>query len=277
MRKAEFYRQVEKSFDKKGNKYLSIYRAQQYRWEETADPETGDEAYFFTEEEAEEYLDIINMNVGFYPIIDKIDFEYADFNNEIEFGFEGEIADFLPSKLDWETVHRGDLFEGEDITGAIIVRWSYEKYVGYCRNLQDIGIAGEYPFHEFVTEKDLITGNEESTFRSNYSILLTKEEVDSADNIKEAVEEELQRGHWKWNYFRNNPNCYHIAERLDELFGVSIEEKILNDFNERFFTELDCYSDIGIYLNDEASESIEQWERDDFYSFWENEMETLKN
>lgn len=223
MRKAEFYRQVEKSFDKKGNKYLSIYRAQQYRWEETADPETGDEAYFFTEEEAKEYLDIINMNVGFYPIIDKIDFEYADFNNEIEFGFEGEIADFLPSRLDWETVHRGDLFEGEDITGAIIVRWSYEKYVGYCRNLQDIGIAGEYPFHEFVTEKDLITGNEESTFRSNYSVLLTKDEVDSADNIKEAVEEELQKGHWKWNYFRNNPNSYHIVERLDDLFGKDFE------------------------------------------------------
>ena len=277
MRKAEFKNRVEKTTDKHGDLILSVYKALQYRWEETADPETGDEAYLFTEEEAEEYLDIINMNVGFYPIIDKIDFEYADFNNEIEFGFEGEIADFLPSRLDWETVHRGDLFEGEDITGAIIVRWSYEKYVGYCRNLQDIGIAGEYPFHEFVTEKDLITGNEESTFRSNYSILLTKEEVDSADNIKEAVEEELQRGHWKWNYFRNNPNSYHIAERLDELFGVSIEEKILNDFNERFFTELDCYSDIEIYLNDEASESIEQWERDDFYSFWENEMETLKN
>ena len=277
MRKAEFKNRVEKTTDKHGDLILSIYKALQYRWEETADPETDDEAYFFTEEDAEEYLDTINMNVGFYPIIDKIDFEYADFNNEIEFGFEGEIADFLPSRLDWETVHRGDLFEGEDITGAVIVRWSYEKYVGYCRNLQDIGIAGEYPFHEFVTEKDLITGNEERTFRSNYSVLLTKDEVEEASNTKEAVEEELQNGSWKWNYFRNNPNSYHIAERLDELFGVSIEEKILNDFNDRFFTELDCYSDIGIYLNDEANESIEQWERDDFYSFWENEMETLKN
>ena len=196
---------------------------------------------------------------------------------EFEFGFIGEITDFLPSRLDFETVYDGSVFEGEDITGAIIVRWSYEKYVGYCRNLQDIGIAGEYPFHEFVTEKDLITGNEERTFRSNYSVLLTKDEVEEASNTKEAVEEELQNGSWKWNYFRNNPNSYHIAERLDDLFGVSIEEKILKDFNDRFFTELDCYSDIEIYLNDEASESIEQWERDDFYSFWENEMETLKN
>ena len=277
MRKAEFKNRVEKTTEKHGDLILSVYKALQYRWEETADPETEDEKYFFFLEEAMEYLETISLNIGFQGQIDRIDFEYTDFNWEIPFRTDREIADFLPSRCDFDTVYYGDYNEGEDITGAIIVRWSYEKYVGYCRNLQDIGIAGEYPFHEFVTEKDLITGNEESTFRSNYSILLTKEEVDSADNIKEAVEEELQRGHWKWNYFRNNPNSYHIAERLDELFGVSIEEKILNDFNDRFFTELDCYSDIEIYLNDEASESIEQWERDDFYSFWENEMETLKN
>jgi len=74
-------------------------------------------------------------------------------------------------------------------------------------------------FTDFTTEADLITGNEDSTFRSNYSVLLTKDEVEDADNKREAVEEELERGHWKWNYFRNNPNSYHITERLDELFG----------------------------------------------------------
>ena len=277
MRKAEFKNRVEKTTDKRGDLILSVYKAQQYRWEETADPETDDEEYFFTEVEAKEYLETINMNIGFQGIVDKFEFEYADFNSEFEFGSEGDIWDFLPSNTYPETIYYGDVFEGEDITGAVIVRWSYEKYVGYCRNLQDIGIAGEYPFHEFKTEKDLIIGNEESTFRSNYSVLLTKDEVDSADNIKEAVEEELQNDSWKWNYFRNNPNSYHISERLDELFGISLEEQILNDFNDRFFTELDCYSDIEIYLNDEASESITKEDRDMFYSFWENELEILKN
>jgi len=219
MRKAEFYRQVEKD----ENRLLSIYKALQYRWEDGRDIEEEDEAYFFTEEEAQKYLATIVMNVGFELHIDRIDFEYADFNWEIPFGTDKEIDYFLPSRLEFDTVFYGSSFEGEDITGAVIVRWSYEKYVGYCRNLQDIGIAGEYPFHELKTEKDLITGNEESTFRSNYSVLLTKDEVDSADNIKEAVEEELQKSHWKWNYFRNNPNSYHIAERLDELFGKDFD------------------------------------------------------
>lgn len=218
MRKAEFYKRVEKDEDR----MLSVYKAQQYRWEETANPQREDEAYFFTQEEAEEYLETLSLSIGFEPQVDRIDFEYEDFNYEIPFGADREIEHFLPSRCEFDTVFCGDVFEGDDITGAVIVRWSYEKYVGYARNLQDIGIAGEYPFHEFTTEKDLITGNEDSTFRSNYSVLLSKDEVDDASStsaLKEAVEEELQSGSWKWNYFKNNPNSSHIQDRLDELFG----------------------------------------------------------
>ena len=226
MRKAQFKKQVEKSTDKYGDLTLSVYKAQQFRWQDGRDIETEDEAYFFTQEKAEEYLETINMNIGFEPQVDRIDFEYADFNWEIPFGADREIEHFLPSRCEFNTVFYGDLCEGENITGAIIVRWSYEKFVGYCRNLQDIGIAGEYPFHEFKTEKDLITGNEDSTFRSNYSVLLTRDEVEDTSGtsaLREAVEEELQRGSWKWNYFRNNPNSYHITERLDELFGKEFD------------------------------------------------------
>jgi hypothetical protein len=223
LRKAEFYRQAEKTTNKHGDLILSVYKALQYRWEETADPQTDDEAYFFTELEAKEYLKTINLNIGFQAQIEQIEFEYTDFNTSFDFGSEGDIEDFIPNFDNCNAFYYGGVFEGEDITGAIVVQWSYEKHVGYCRNLQDIGIAGEYPFHELKTEKDLITGNEESTFRINFSVLLTKDEVEDASNIKEAVEEELMKGHWKWNYFRNNPNSYHIAERLDELFGKGIE------------------------------------------------------
>ncbi len=222
MRKAEFKKKVEKTTNRQGDLILSVYKASQYRWEETCDPQIDDEEYFFTEGEAVEYSETINVNIGFQIQVDRIDFEYADFNWEINFGADREIADFLPSRCEFETVYYGDFNNGADIVGAIIVRWSYEKYVGYCRNLEDIGIAGEYPFQEFRTERDLITGNEESTFRSNYNVLLKKDEVESVSNIREVVEEELQSGHWKWNYFRNNPNSYHIAERLNELFGKVI-------------------------------------------------------
>jgi hypothetical protein len=220
MRKAEFKKQAEKYTDSYGDLMLVVYKASQYRWQDGRDTEEEDEAYFFTQEEAEEYLKTIRMNIGFEPHIDRVDFEYADFNWEINFGADREIEDFLPSRCEFDTVYYGSVFEGNDIIGAVIVRWSYEKYVGYCRNLKDIGIAGEYPFHELTTEKDLITGNEGSTFKDNYSVLLTKDEVDEANNLFDAIEEELQRGHWKWNYFRNNPNTEHIQETIRKICGI---------------------------------------------------------
>lgn len=271
MRKAEFYKQVEKFTDKHGDLILSVYKVLQFRWQDGGDIEEEDEAYFFTQEEAEEYLETLSLTVGFEPHIDRIDFEYADFNWEINFGADREIRDFLPSRCEYDTVYCGSTFEGDDITGAIIVRWSYEKYVGYCRNLKDIGIAGEYPFHEFTTEADLITGNEESTFRDNYSVLLTKDEVEDASSVREAVEEELQRGHWKWNYFRSNPNSYHIIERLDELFG--------REFNYPFEEGDDYWTiedgEVVWSCWDEQSEQL--FRENPYQEYFETEEEAINN
>src|SRR5690606_19955023 len=107
-----------------------------------------------------------------------------------------------------DIVWTSDTFEGNNITDAIIIEWNYEKYVGYARNLVAIGVAGIHPFHNFKTEKDLISGNEESTIKSNYSVLLKIEEVEELEpeEIRELIEERLNEESWKWNYFKNNPN-----------------------------------------------------------------------
>ena len=47
----------------------------------------------------------------------------------------------------------------------------------------------------------------------------------------------------------------------------NLKEQILDDFNDRFNTELDDFDEIETYLNDEASENI-----DDFKSYWEDEL-----
>ena len=95
--------------------------------------------------------------------------------------------------------------------------WSWEKYVGYARNLLNIGIAGQSPFHDFETETDLISGSEERTFRSNYSVLLTKEEISEAADLRDAAETELNRDYWKWNNFKNNPLSENVQMFLDTL------------------------------------------------------------
>src|ERR1035437_6975911 len=101
--------------------------------------------------------------------------------------------------------------KGEDIEDAIIVSWNWEKYIGYCRNFTGLR-RGTYK----ETEHDLITGNEECTFRGNMSVLLTKEEVKdlSDEEILEACEKELDKESWKWNYFRNNPTQSKIISEL---------------------------------------------------------------
>lgn len=65
----------------------------------------------------------------------------------------------------------------------IIISWEYYRYVGYARKFHDIYTAQDLGFEK---ETDLATGNEDSTFRKNFSILLTHEEV------KGLTEKELE-------------------------------------------------------------------------------------
>lgn len=61
-----------------------------------------------------------------------------------------------------------------------------------------------------------------------------------------------------------------LAERRDEL-----KQLILDDSNERFNTEHEEFEDIDLFLNDEASECITQEEKDDFYFYWEDELNEI--
>lgn len=51
------------------------------------------------------------------------------------------------------------------------------------------------------------------------------------------------------------------------------KQQILDDFNDRFYMELESYEDIEIYLGDEASENILPKERREFFDYWAEEME----
>lgn len=81
----------------------------------------------------------------------------------------------------------------------IIVEWSYYRYVGYARKFHEIYTAEDLGFEK---ETDLATGNEESTYRKNFSILLTHEEVEgiTEKELEEKILERLKDGSWKWTY-----------------------------------------------------------------------------
>lgn len=199
-----------------GSQFI-IYKSLQFRWTEgTPNPERENEKYHLTYEEAEKAATEIKLYIGFYPVVDSIaiDIDNIDENEEFELS---ELDNYREYHGDYETIFEGSTYEGDNIEGSIIVEWSWEKYTGYCRNLLNIGIAGEYPFWEFKHESDLTTGNEEITFKSNYSVLLTSKEVEDCDDLKEAIEEALASDSWKWNYFKKNPASQFISEKIEEI------------------------------------------------------------
>lgn len=199
-----------------------FYISQQYRWEDSANPEIDDQEFHEAHEEAIAAAKAINLEVGFTAQVETISVDCGhvdEWLQEKDEDFEFELVDIFKEfhcysgfDITTEDVATND---GEPITGAIIISWSWEKYVGYCRNLEQVGKAGSWPFHEVKTESDLITGNEDRTFRTNMSVLLTAEEVEQAgEDLEEVIKEALNESHWKWNYFKKNPSTVELMANL---------------------------------------------------------------
>lgn len=62
-----------------------------------------------------------------------------------------------------------------------------------------------------------------------------------------------------------------LQDELDTL-----KADVLDAFNEDFFTELEDYEDIEIYLGDEAAENITEEERKIFFKVWAGEIEDIE-
>lgn len=208
------------TYQNKNIQALQWFSAYSYRFAEyDNDAIHNDTKDFKTQEEAIAYAESLENEIGFCPKVDEINYEFESFESFDEID-EEETTDVCLSVswVDINEVWSGDTYEGKDIKGSIIIEWSYEKYVGYARNLIQIGIAGQH-FRRFNFESDLISGNEESTFRSNYSVLLTAEEIKDLDKdeLRELIETELNSSHWKWNSFKNNPNSVNIQNEIDDI------------------------------------------------------------
>lgn len=216
----------------KGEEYLVVYKAQQYRWEDTANPEIDDVKYFIDENQAKVYAEEeILLNVGFQSQVESRFLKISSLSQE-DWKREFDSIEEMVNEYDFDDyveTQTIDYNEGKDITGAVVVEWNWEKYPGYSRNLTDIGIAGEGIFYSLKKEKDLITGNEESTWHKNYSLLLTKEEIkefskiyEKQDSLKEILYEKLYDSGWQWNDFGHNPNSKQIRDKICKL-GIELK------------------------------------------------------
>lgn len=189
------------------------YRLRQFRPIELSDDLNETLEFYLSEDEAREALKNLERVVGYMIELDRVFYD-VDTIEDIE-----ELNDLWDESIDdCESLECEDTYQGKDIKGAIIVEWSYERYVGYARKFKRIGYAGMYPFDELLHEADLITNNEETTFKSNFSLLVDSDEVnemEDADAMLLRVTEELHQNMWKWN---NSISEKTIIESLDLLF-----------------------------------------------------------
>lgn len=117
---------------------------------------------------------------------------------EVEFDDIEEVFDEYSEYLDdIEFDEYVKTEEGKNIEGAVVIKWQWSKYVGYSRNFVDVGIAGQYPYHNILKEIDLITGDEDRVFRTNYSVLATKEELE--EHGADILLRKMIEGDWRWN------------------------------------------------------------------------------
>lgn len=240
--------------------YLVVYKAMQYRWEETANPEIDDVEYFINESEAKAYAEKIQLNLGFESQVESRFLKNSTLSRE-DWKREFDSIEEMVNEYDFDDyveTQTIDYNEGKDITGAVVVEWNWEKYPGYCRNLTDIGIAGEGIFYSLKKEKDLITGNEESTWHRNYDVLLTKKEIldtlgkcYTEDEVIDVIYDKLNDSYWKWNDFKNNPNSKNINKAVEEI-AYNITENYV--FIEKRNGERE---DISFHLKERNSNSID--------------------
>ena len=85
--------------------YLVVYKAMQYRWEDTADPEIDDVKYFIDENQAEEYAKEIQLSVGFES---QVETRYLKASYLSDEDWEREFDDIeeIVSEYDFDDLYR---------------------------------------------------------------------------------------------------------------------------------------------------------------------------
>lgn len=112
------------------------------------------------------------------------------------------------SDLNSKTIEGGDY---NDISpDAVVVVWQWHRYIGYARTFKRIAYASQ---EGIETEKDLITGNSESTMGDNYSVIVDNADGYTDDELYQVIMEEMGDSSWKWN---NNYERY-----VSEFCGIN--------------------------------------------------------
>ena len=120
---------------------------------------------------------------------------YSTVWNRKNFGEDEKIAVavYLQEKYDdtMEETPCANYDFNKSIKGAIIVAWSWERYIGYARKFHELRYATHDETEVLLTKDDRVNAIQ-------VDIVMTAEEVANSKHLREELTEILQRVHWKW-------------------------------------------------------------------------------
>lgn len=149
---------------------------------------------FYDRTEAHEYYDSLlatikaefneELHLSLYEVYVEGD-EYEDFSSLEE---SLMAQDFCPQEERQDTI----LHDYKSIEGALLVEWSWDRYIGYAREFRGVRFGSR-------CETEVITIPVDHTFYPQVSVVLTAEEVAEfgEDAISIAHERILDMGKWR--------------------------------------------------------------------------------
>ena len=209
--------------------------------EDYSDPKVEDVWRYASYDEAKEDAENVkHMPVGYSSVIYKLTVPMDEVENKEYDDAEDFYNEYCP-EFDVEFLEFVKTEEGKDIRGAVVIKWQWNKYVGYSRNFVDIGIAGQYPYHNILKEIDLITGDEDRVFSTNYSVLATKEELEEYG--EDVLMRNMIEGDWRWNN----------VEDVSNIMSRFVKEE-LKDYTDRaMFNRIYQGYSVGNMIDEEGS------------------------
>lgn len=203
--------------------------------------------YASYDEAKEDAENVKHMPVGYSSVIYKLTIP-THLAKDIEYDDAEDFYEENCSEFDVEFLEHVKTEEGKNIEGAVVIKWQWNKYVNYSRNFVGVGIAGQYPYNNILKEIDLITGNENTLYRTNYSVLATKEELEEYGTdvlLRNMIERD-----WKWN---------NVQDVSDTMARFVTED--LKDYTDRaMFNRIYQAYSLGKMVDEEGSITHEGFE-----------------
>ena len=167
-------------------------------------------AYEVDDMEEEIYIEVKVMKADKELLQEGLDEGYIEDDDDLKYSWLQSIEYFEDDERFLSLLKQYDY---KSLEGALILEWCWDRYVGYAQKYIGFQI-GTY-------EDESITIPQDYTYKSQFSVVLSKDEIESCDtdwDLYKAIDAELFRILDKCNSY---PDTDEIDDMIDEIYGHS--------------------------------------------------------